>query len=813
MKKRLFSILLTICMVASLFSGMTVSAFAGGDGDEVIKHKLAAGENVYKVCQKYGIDFYANYDWITQTNKITNYSSLPVGFEIYLPLSADAVLPEAGSGSSGSTGSGSTTPAGTVNLDLLPGDKVVSYLVAHKVASGETLYDLFLAKGLDYQKNIDSFMKINGLKNANRIAVGRTLYFPSATAPAAGTSCIAVISHKVVSGDATYNLCNSYDIDYNKNLELLKALNGKDNMGAIKTGTNLLIPVPARVTASSNTGSNNSNTNTGNNNNTNNNTNNNNNTNTNTGNNNNTSNNNSNNNTGNDSGVISNGKTYTITKTSPNVNQGNYSVLVNNSNTTSAKGGDTVTINATAKKGFQLNKVTATDANGNKLALNGTTFTMPNANVTVKVEFVSSQDYEITQSYVNNGSYTVTVNGKEVDDAYVGQTVKVNAVPAYGYELDYIQILNSTTSSSWLNLPAAGSTFTMPDFDVTIKVAFKTVGAPHQVIVDTNIKNGSIVPKVNGSEVITANSGDVVKLDVKPNDGYALEKILITPNDDPNGVYAIEGTSFVMPSCKVLITAYFTAEDFNVISSASTNGSYTVSVNATEVGKEVYVVPKPDTGYYASKLYFTDANGEKQKLSQNNDGYYFIMPARDSTVSVEFAKCDYLIKDWSVSGGTVSFVAGGETIQPNSSGHIRATYQDTVTIKVEPYGGYKVKEIKVRGENTGDITLKKGNKFTMPADHVIVEVSYEPEYTYIKKASTSNGSFKLEAPSKKDDYILFGDTVSITCDPKNGYRVKSIKVSDDENSSITVTDTGTGKYTFLMPATDTVVKVTFEKIP
>ncbi|MBQ7894948.1 MAG: LysM peptidoglycan-binding domain-containing protein, partial [Oscillospiraceae bacterium] len=248
MKKRLTSVLLTICMVASLFSVMGATAFADV---ETVEYTMKSGDNVYSICRKLGIDFQANYDWITETNKIKNYSAIPVGKKLILPLGDTTGL--APGGTTGNTGTNTGVTSGTASLQLNTGDVIASYLIPYVVSSGDTMYDICLAKGINYSDSIDSIMKINGLKNANRIAVGRTLLLPSSKAPASG-SCVAVVAHKIVSGDATYNLCQGYNIDYEDNLELMKALNGKTNMASIKTGRTLLLPVPTTIVPSTSGG-------------------------------------------------------------------------------------------------------------------------------------------------------------------------------------------------------------------------------------------------------------------------------------------------------------------------------------------------------------------------------------------------------------------------------------------------------------------------------------------------------------------------------------------------------------------------------
>ena len=46
MKKRLISVLLTLCLAAALFSSMSVTAFAA----DTIKYTLKSGDTVYGVC-------------------------------------------------------------------------------------------------------------------------------------------------------------------------------------------------------------------------------------------------------------------------------------------------------------------------------------------------------------------------------------------------------------------------------------------------------------------------------------------------------------------------------------------------------------------------------------------------------------------------------------------------------------------------------------------------------------------------------------------------------------------------------------------
>ena len=120
MKKRLISVLLTVCIVTALFSGLSITASAD---NKTVEHTLERGETVIGVCQKLGIDFYANYKWITETNKIANYGNLKPGMKLILPAPGTIAGPAAPG-----TPAGGGTPAtpGTMNKGLLPGDYVQS---------------------------------------------------------------------------------------------------------------------------------------------------------------------------------------------------------------------------------------------------------------------------------------------------------------------------------------------------------------------------------------------------------------------------------------------------------------------------------------------------------------------------------------------------------------------------------------------------------------------------------------------------------------------------------------------------------------
>lgn len=76
----------------------------------------------------------------------------------------------------------------------------------------------------------------------------------------------------------------------------------------------------------------------------------------------------------------------------------------------------------------------------------------------------------------------------------------------------------------------------------------------------------------------------------------------------------------------------------------------------------------------------------------------------------------------------------------------------------------------------------------------------------ITVADSENGSASVAPETAKA-----GETVTITTAPAEGYKVDSVRVADANDQSVAVTDNGDGTYSFIQPASDVTVNVTFAK--
>lgn len=101
--------------------------------------------------------------------------------------------------------------------------------------------------------------------------------------------------------------------------------------------------------------------------------------------------------------------------------------------------------------------------------------------------------------------------------------------------------------------------------------------------------------------------------------------------------------------------------------------------------------------------------------------------------------------------------------------------------------------------------ILNGNNLTITAIQVIAP--NVQTYT-ASAASASNGTVSLSATSG----ITAGTTVTVTATPNTGYEMGSISITDANSSPVNYTSIGNNQYTFVMPASNVTVSVTFNQI-
>lgn len=165
---------------------------------------------------------------------------------------------------------------------------------------------------------------------------------------------------------------------------------------------------------------------------------------------------------------------------------------------------------------------------------------------------------------VEHGSFTVKVGGYEATSADAGETVTVTAKPDYGYEVEKIEVKNTTYHTDKDTL-----VFTMPAKAVEVSVSFKLASDAYTIKKDTDIvavytigsdtKTYDIEGDVNvyvlvkGLKTDAAKAGDVVTV-VAEVKGMTLTGFSYKAEGAVSATIVTDKTTFTMPNKAVTIT-------------------------------------------------------------------------------------------------------------------------------------------------------------------------------------------------------------------------------------------------------------------
>ena len=117
----------------------------------------------------------------------------------------------------------------------------------------------------------------------------------------------------------------------------------------------------------------------------------------------------------------------------------------------------------------------------------------------------------------------------------------------------------------------------------------------------------------------------------------------------------------------------------------------------------------------------------------------------------------------------------------------------------------------------------RGISFEMPAHNVTVTVNWKANGSSSGGGGGGGGGGSVSIPDTKIPTGIYehgtvtvspesaskGDTVTITVTPDKGYVLESLTVLDKDGKALELTDKGSGKYTFVMPAGKVTVKAVF----
>ena len=367
---------------------------------------------------------------------------------------------------------------------------------------------------------------------------------------------------------------------------------------------------------------------------------------------------------------------------------------------------------------------------------------------------------EITAEY--NDLHAITVNNgtANVEEAVIGDTVKIKAESREGYVFDRWEVSYGDVAVA--NKNAEETTFTMPDSMVVLTARYKALQS-------ITLENGKAY--AGGEEITTAKKGTEVTIKAENLDGKVFDHWKIVSGnvtlEDANKAE----TTFTMPAESISLKAVY-----NTIHSIHTTFC-TADPASAIVGTEITVTADERPGYVFDRWEASDG------VELTEDGK-FTMPDHDVTIEAKYKQYHSI----EVSKGVATDAEGN----PISS----ALEGTEIWIEIDREQR-NPDEFEFKHWESGPEDLEIANRkaertsFTMPDEDVTVEA----KFLHLREITVHDGTTYVEG--EEGGIAKAGQTVTVKADEIPGLKFDHWTV-DSGNVTLTTVDEATGEATFVM---------------
>ena len=371
---------------------------------------------------------------------------------------------------------------------------------------------------------------------------------------------------------------------------------------------------------------------------------------------------------------------------------------------------------------------------------------------------------EITALY--NDLHAITVNNgtANVEEAVIGDTVKIKAESREGYVFDRWEVSYGDVAVA--NKNAEETTFTMPDSMVVLTARYKALQS-------ITLENGKAY--AGGEEITTAKKGTEVAIKADDLDGKVFDRWeIVSGNVTLEDANKAE-TTFTMPAESISLRAVY-----NTIHSIHTTFC-TADPASAIVGTEITVTADSREGYE-----FDDwaVSGGVELYDKDGLTAKFTMPDNDVTIEAKYKQYHSI----EVSKGVATDAEGN----PISS----AVEGTEIWIEIDREQRNPDEFEFNRWLSTPEdleIANRKAERtrFTMPDDNVTVEA----KFLHLREITVHDGTTYVEG--EEGGIAKAGQTVTVKADEIPGLKFDHWTV-DSENVTLTTVDEATGEATFVM---------------
>ena len=367
---------------------------------------------------------------------------------------------------------------------------------------------------------------------------------------------------------------------------------------------------------------------------------------------------------------------------------------------------------------------------------------------------------EITAEY--NDLHAITVNNgtANVEEAVIGDTVKIKAESREGYVFDHWEVSYGDVAVA--NKNAKETTFTMPDSMVVLTARYKALQS-------ITLENGKA--HAGGEEITTAKKGTEVAIKADDLDGKVFDHWEIVSGNVTLENADKADTTFTMPAESISLKAVY-----NTIHSIRTTFCTADPASAIK-GTEITVTAETREGYVFDRWEASDG------VELTEDGK-FTMPDYDVTIEAKYKQYHSI----EVSKGVATDAEGN----PISS----AVEGTEIWIEIDREQR-NPDEFEFKHWESGPEDLEIANRkaertsFTMPDEDVTVEA----KFLHLREITVHDGTTYVEG--EEGGIAKAGQTVTVKADEIPGLKFDHWTV-DSGNVTLTTVDEATGEATFEM---------------
>ena len=372
---------------------------------------------------------------------------------------------------------------------------------------------------------------------------------------------------------------------------------------------------------------------------------------------------------------------------------------------------------------------------------------------------------EITAEY--NDLHAITVNNgtANVEEAVIGDTVKIKAESREGYVFDRWEVSYGDVAVA--NKNAEETTFVMPDSMVVLTARYKALQS-------ITLENGKAY--AGGEEITTAKKGTEVTIKADDLGGKVFDRWeIVSGNVTLEDANKAE-TTFTMPAESISLKAVY-----NTIHSINTNEFCTADPASAIKGTEITVTADERPGYVFDRWAVSDG---VELYDEDGLTAKFTMPDNDVTIEAKYKQYHSIEVPKGVAtdaeGNPISSAVEGTEIWIEIDREQRNPDEFEFNRWLSTPEDLEIADRKA--ERT---------RFTMPDDNVTVEA----KFLHLREITVHDGTTYVE--DEEGGIAKEGQTVTVKADEIPGLKFDHWTV-DSENVTLTTVDEATGEATFVM---------------